>query len=126
MLHYPNPELPFIVEVDASDSGVGIDPAVHQRLHLCTFFFRRLSLTEAKYDVVNRELLAVVLALQDWRHWLEGAKEQFTIYNDHKNLAYIRATKRLNSRIPPGCPAGRLLVLIDLRLRCYSGGMRPR
>lgn len=46
----------------------------------------------------NRELLAVVLALQEWRHWLEGTAEPFLISTDHKNLAYLRSAKRLNSR----------------------------
>lgn len=46
----------------------------------------------------NRELLAVVLALQEWRHWLEGAEHPFLIWTDHKNLTYLRTAKRLNSR----------------------------
>ncbi|XP_077389003.1 uncharacterized protein LOC144026289 [Festucalex cinctus] len=33
-----------------------------------------------------------------WRHWLEGAKEPFRVLTDHKNLAYLRSAKRLNSR----------------------------
>ncbi len=34
----------------------------------------------------NRELLAIKLALEEWRHWLEGAKHPFTVLTDHKNL----------------------------------------
>ena len=45
----------------------------------------------------NRELLAVKLALEEWRHWLEGAEHPFIIWTDHKNLAYIQDAKRLNS-----------------------------
>ena len=41
-----------------------------------------------------QELLAVVLALQDWRHWLEGAAESFLVWIDHKNLDYLRGAKR--------------------------------
>lgn len=43
------------------------------KLHPCAFFSRRLSQTERSYDVGNRELLALVLAIQEWCHWLEGA-----------------------------------------------------
>ncbi len=64
---------------------------------LC-FFSRRLSPTERNYDVSNRELLAVKLALEEWRHCLEGAEKPFLVWTDHKNLAYIQAAKRLNSR----------------------------
>lgn len=41
------------------------------------------------------ELLAVVLALEDW---LEGAIHPFIVWTDHKNLSYLRSAKRLNSR----------------------------
>ena len=50
------------------------------------------------YDVGNRELLAVVLALQEWRHWLEGSTFPFIVWTDHKNLSYLRSARRLNSR----------------------------
>ncbi|CAK6981241.1 uncharacterized protein LOC108874699, partial [Scomber scombrus] len=102
VLIHPDPVLQFIVEVDASDCGVGAvlsqrSPADH-KLHPCAFFSRRLSPAERNYDVGNRELLAVVLALQEWRHWLEGAAQPFIVWTDHKNLAYLRSARRLNSR----------------------------
>jgi len=43
-------------------------------------------------------LLAVKLALEEWRHWLKGSKQPFLVWTDHKNLAYIQSAKRLNSR----------------------------
>ncbi len=36
-------------------------------------FSHRLSPAERNYDIGNRELLAVKLALEEWRHWLEGS-----------------------------------------------------
>ncbi|KAL0185350.1 hypothetical protein M9458_021047, partial [Cirrhinus mrigala] len=38
------------------------------------------------------------MALEEWRHWLEGAILQFTIITDHKNLQYLREARRLNPR----------------------------
>ncbi|KAK3564749.1 hypothetical protein QTP86_024968, partial [Hemibagrus guttatus] len=67
-------------------------------LHPCAFFSRKLSPAEANYDIGNRELLAIKLALEEWRHWLEGAKHPFVVLTDHKNLEYLRAAKRLNPR----------------------------
>ncbi|KAI2643005.1 Transposon Tf2-8 polyprotein [Labeo rohita] len=101
LLHHPDPELPFTVEVDASTTGVGavLSQAVGEPplLHPCAFYSRKLSPAEQNYDVGNRELLAIKLALEEWRHWLEGSNHPFTI-TDHKNLEYIREAKRLNPR----------------------------
>ncbi|KAK3562595.1 hypothetical protein QTP86_002072 [Hemibagrus guttatus] len=102
LLVHPNPDLPFIVEVDASTTGVGAVLSQQQGnppvLHPCAFFSRKLSPAEANYDIGNRELLAIKLALEEWRHWLEGAKHPFVVLTDHKNLEYLRAAKRLNPR----------------------------
>ncbi|KAG1953646.1 retrotransposable element [Pimephales promelas] len=102
ILHHPDPERQFIVEVDASNTGVGAilsqrqgDPA---KMYPCAFFSRKLSPAERNYDVGNRELLAMKLALEEWHHWLEGAAEPFIILTDHKNLEYLRSAKRLNPR----------------------------
>ncbi|KAL4007327.1 hypothetical protein ACER0C_001179 [Sarotherodon galilaeus] len=91
---------PFVVEVDASDSGVGavLSQRVEGKLHPCAFFSQRLTQAERNYDVGDRELLAIKLALEEWRHWLEGSEHPVVIWTDHKNLAYIQAAKRLNAR----------------------------
>ncbi|KAK3522299.1 hypothetical protein QTP86_001899 [Hemibagrus guttatus] len=100
LLAHPDPELPFIVEVDASTTGVGAVLSQQQgsprTLHPWAFFSKKLSLAEVNYDIGNRELLAIKLALEEWRHWLKGAKHPFVVLTDHKNLEYLRAAKRLN------------------------------
>ena len=53
---------------------------------------------ERNYDVGNRKLLAVKMALEEWRHWLEGAERPFIVWTDHKNLEYLRTAEHLNSR----------------------------
>ncbi len=68
------------------------------QVHPCAFFSHRLSPAERNYNVGNRELLAIRLALGEWRHWLEGAAQPFVVWTDHRNLAYIRSAKRLNAR----------------------------
>lgn len=102
ILRHPDPGHPFIVEVDASNTGVGAilsqrhgSPA---KLYPCAFFSRKLTAAERNYDVGNRELLAMKLALEEWRHWLEGASHPFVVLTDHKNLEYLRSAKRLNPR----------------------------
>ncbi|KAL0185306.1 hypothetical protein M9458_021003, partial [Cirrhinus mrigala] len=62
----------FIVEVDASNVGVGVvlSQRSHQddRVHPCAFFSHRLLPAKRNYDVGNWELLAIRLALGEWRH----------------------------------------------------------
>ncbi|KAK3544371.1 hypothetical protein QTP86_010148 [Hemibagrus guttatus] len=72
LLIHPDPDKPFIVEVDASTTGVGAVLSQQQgnpsRLHPCAFFSRKLNPAERNYDIGNRELLAVKLALEEWRN----------------------------------------------------------
>lgn len=101
VLRSPDPQRQFIVEVDASSTGVGAilsQRASDNRLHPCAYFSRSLSCAERNYDVGDRELLAIKLALEEWRHWLEGAKDPFIVWTDHKNLEYLKSAKRLNPR----------------------------
>ncbi len=89
----PDPSRQFVVEVNASE--VPPDGKMHPwkmssppdgKMHPCAYFSHRLSPAERNYDIGNRELLAVKLALEEWRHWLEGSGVPFVVWTDHKNL----------------------------------------
>lgn len=69
-----------------------------ENLFPCVFFSCKLSSVEHNYDFGNHELLAVKVALEECRHWLEGACHPFTVLMDHRNLEYIQQAKRLNPR----------------------------
>ena len=85
--------------VDASNVGVGAilsqRSAGDSKVHPCAFYSHRLSPAKQNYDIGNKELLAVHLALEEWRQWLEGAQVPFQVWTDHK---YQQMAKRLNSR----------------------------
>lgn len=102
IVNHPDPAQPFTVEVEASDKGVGsvLSQCFGEKpkLHPVSFFSRKLSPTKQNYDVGNRELLTIKLALKEWRHWLEHAKHPFVVFTDNKNLEYLCTTKRLNLR----------------------------
>ena len=100
VLAHPDPSLAFIVEVDASEAGVGARAITAlgyaTKTQPLRFFFEEAQ--SSNYDEADRVLLAVGRALRVWRHWLEGAKHLFLIWTDHQNLEYIRAARRLNPR----------------------------
>ncbi|KAL0192526.1 hypothetical protein M9458_010822, partial [Cirrhinus mrigala] len=101
ILTHPDPTKAFVVEVDASDVGVGAvlsQRGPDEKLHPCSFFSRKFNSTQQRYGVGDRELLAIKWALEEWRHWLQGGSEPFTIWTDHQNLTVIKQTKQLNPR----------------------------
>ena len=112
ILVHADPSL-LVLEVDATDIGMGAVLSQHsakdQKLHPCA---RRLTPAGRNYNVGNRELLAVKLALEEWWHWLEGSEHPFMVWTDHKNLA---TSRRLNASL------GSFLHAIQIHVILLSG-----
>jgi len=51
---------------------------------------------EQNYEIHDKEMLAIIWALEEWRHFLEGATHLVEIWTDHKNLEYFMTAKKLN------------------------------
>ena len=102
ILAHADPELPFIVETDASNFAIGAVLSQRNKdtneLHPICYYSRGLSKSERNYPIYDKELLAVKCALQEWRHYLEGSKHQFTIFTDHKNRTFPRKPELLSQR----------------------------
>lgn len=62
-----------------------------------TYKYNYLTPAQQNYNIEERELLEVKLALEEWRHWLEGAAHPFLVLMHHKNLEYLKTAKRFNS-----------------------------
>lgn len=58
------------------------------KLHPCAFYTGKLNPTKYNNNVENRKLLAIEVALEDWKHWLEGAEHPFLILTNHHNLEH--------------------------------------
>lgn len=101
VLRQPDIDLPFFVECDASDYATGAvlsQKDTEGRLHPVAFLSKSLLPAERNYDIFDKEMLAVVRALKEWRHFLEGSSSPFTVLTDHKNLEYFSKSKVLNRR----------------------------
>ena len=53
---------------------------------------------EWNYKIHDKEMLAIIHALEEWRHFLEGTTHLVEIWTDYKNLEYFMMAKKLNCR----------------------------
>ena len=89
------------VEADALDyamGGVLSTKCEDGKWRPVAFISKSLNATEQNYKIHNNEMLAVIRCLEAWRHYLEGAKLEFKIWTDHKNLQYFMMSQELNCR----------------------------
>jgi hypothetical protein len=68
-----------------------------RKWHLIAYHSRKFSSAEENYDVYDKELLAIVVALEHWRIYAESCSD-LTVFLDHKNLVNFTTTKTLNRR----------------------------
>jgi hypothetical protein len=52
--------------------------------------------TEQNNDIYNKELLAIIKALDAWRHYLEGNEHTIDIFTDDENLEYFKKAQKLS------------------------------
>ncbi|CAJ0927874.1 unnamed protein product [Ranitomeya imitator] len=89
----------FVVQTDASDTGVGAvlsqvrDGVEHPVLYLS----RKLNVHEQRYAVVEKECLAIKWALDSLKYYLAGRK--FRLVTDHAPLKWMHLHKDRNSRV---------------------------
>ena len=60
------------------------------------YYSRKLILVELNYNIYNKELLAIIIVLKEWREFLYKIKELFMVKIDYKNLIGFLTTKELN------------------------------
>ena len=99
ILTYPDSNALFILDTDASGTGIGAvlsqrHPAEEQE-RVIAYFSRALSVPERHYCVTRRELLAMVKAIRHFHVYLYG--KEFLLRTDHSALRWL-----LNFRHPEG------------------------
>ena len=84
--------------LDLSTGGVLSMKCEDERWRPVAYISKSLNKTERNYEIHDKEMLVIIWCLEAWRHFLEGAKDQFEIWTDHKNLEYFMKAQKLNQR----------------------------
>ncbi len=101
VLAFPSDRGRFRLECDASNFATGAILSQlqgDQLYHPVGFMSRSLNDVERNYQIHDKEMLAIIRALEEWRHFLEGSAEPFEVFTDHRNLSYFREAQKLNRR----------------------------
>lgn len=99
VLVHPDPAKPFELDVDASDYATGailFQRDQRGKAQPIGYHSKTFSDTQQRYDIFNKELMAVNRGLENWQHLLLGRK--VIVHTDHKNLTYYQHPHKLSDR----------------------------
>jgi len=94
--------LPLRVYTDASDKGLG---AHYTQLYHCGhemtvgFYSKKLNPAQQNYHTTERELMAIVYALEHVRTWAHMARDNLTVLTDHKALVKFMEKRKWIPRL---------------------------
>ena len=95
----PNWKVPFEIMCDASDYAIGavLGQRVGKVPHVIYYASKTLNDAQMNYSTTEKELLAIVFALDKFRSYFLGSK--VLIYSDHVPLKYLFSKKDAKSRL---------------------------
>lgn len=85
VLRLPDFTQTFVIETDASAMGMGA--VLMQEGRPLAYISKAFSIRNRGLSVYEKELLALVLAVEKWRHYLIG--HHFVIKTDHQSLKFL-------------------------------------
>ncbi|CAN6707377.1 unnamed protein product [Malus baccata var. baccata] len=114
----PDWSIPFELMCDASDYALGavLGQRKDKQPHVIYYASRTLNDAQLNYSTTEKELLAVVFALDKFRSYLLGTK--VIIYTDHAALKYLLTKKEAKPRLIRWML---LLQEFDLKIRDKKG-----
>ena len=97
VLAFPKEDLPYIVDTDASDYGIGgvLSQCIEGTEHVIAYYSKSLNPAQQKYCTTRRELLAVVATLDHFKGYVWGPK--FVVRTDHAALVWLKNLKNIHA-----------------------------
>lgn len=101
VLSAPNFTLPFSLQVDASARGAGAvlmqadDAGIE---HPVSYFSKKFTRCQQNYSVIEKEALALLLALQHFEVYLSSGNT-IVVYTDHNPLTFLARMSNSNQRL---------------------------
>lgn len=99
MIQPPNWDLPFEIMCDVSDYAIGpmLGQCMGKLSHAIYYASRNLNNALLIYSTAEKELIAVIFALEKFRSYLIGSK--VIVYSNHVALRYLLTKKDAKSRL---------------------------
>ena len=99
VLAFPKEDLPYIVDTDASDYGIGgvLSQCIEGTEHVIAYYSKSLNPAQQKYCTTRRELLAVVATLDHFKGYVWGPK--FLVRTDHAALVWLKNLKNIQGML---------------------------
>jgi hypothetical protein len=95
-LQLPDPDGEYEVTTDASEEEATVGAVLTQNGHPIAYESKKLNPHQRNYPVHDKEMCAIMHALDRWRPFLLG--RHFTVYTDHRSLIYFKTQPHLNQR----------------------------
>ena len=101
VLAAPNFSLPFKLEVDASASGAGVllQEGGGDVCHPVCYFSVKFKRHQLNYSTIEKETLAMLLALQHFEVYVGSSSAPVTVYTDHNPLVFLAQMYNHNQRL---------------------------
>ena len=99
VLAFPKEDLPYIVDTDASDYGIGgvLSQNIDGTEYVIAYHSKSLNPAQQKYCTTKRELLAVVSTLDHFKGYVWGP--HFRVRTDHAALLWLTNLKNIQGML---------------------------
>jgi len=102
VLSAPRFDVPFKLAVDACDSGVGavlLQDGTDGVEHPVSYFSKKLDKYQRWYSTIEKEALALVLALEHFEVYVGGSSGSVVVFTDHNPLVFLARMRNKNRRL---------------------------